>query len=832
MTRRKIVKPVVKFSDRLKKYLLIVLQTLFGVLIGLCFFIYNANSRFTIEVLNNSADYVPAFHEFSTDYYDSSVYSDNLYEKIYEILDYGALNGIFATGGIYDADKPVFIGAYVHRNDKDPYTGPDCAYRLEDLLSWGRNRVDVYFSRFKTKKEYDEFFGYETEPKAESESSEENTEASTKDYANFDIVENRFKTVEGKNLEEYAKDDKEYKILTDNLIKATTGLQSDYDKYNKYYNRFNANSTNVRFFLMTDKNGQRNVITNAEGVSRNINEDKITAFFKEYGEYVYIYPSDSKYKFLTNTPIVYENVKAYINDYFGYAYSDEVKLWVAIDTEYGVEDVFKSNYKTFVEMSRLIPWILSLGMVSLIAFFALAVVIIFREKRTYSYEGAAEDLGDFDRLPIEIGVLFFVILVILLFLGNMLIVKNVVGQGGDFTTAVVPLSIMLAIDLFVSLLFFYGFARRVICKNLFKGSIASMLYPFFSKIFGKVYRKFWRAYDSAGVAVRTWSAYVFFLIFNVFFGSMLIFGRFAWVAMIALAVFDLSVGIILYRRSMERKKIVDGIRKINDGDYEYQIEDKKMHGDNKEFADAVNNIGQGIKTAVEMNIKDEKMKADLITNVSHDIKTPLTSLINYVDLLKRENIDNPKASKYIAILDEKSQRLKQLTFDLVEASKITSGNINLDMSEIDFVELLNQAVGEFEERFDERKLEVIKTIQGSTAHIMADPARMWRIIENLFNNVYKYALEDTRVYIDLATLVAGETRSVTMSVKNISTQQLNIPADELTERFIRGDVSRSTEGTGLGLSIAKSLTIAMGGTFEIYLDGDLFKVMITFPRMD
>ncbi len=183
-------------------------------------------------------------------------------------------------------------------------------------------------------------------------------------------------------------------------------------------------------------------------------------------------------------------------------------------------------------------------------------------------------------------------------------------------------------------------------------------------------------------------------------------------------------------------------------------------------------------------------------------------------------------------MDEKSQRLKQLTFDLVEASKITSGNINLDMNEIDFVELLNQAVGEFEERFAERKLEVIKTIQGSTAHIMADPARMWRIIENLFNNVYKYALEDTRVYIDLATLVAGETRSVTMSVKNISTQQLNIPAEELTERFIRGDVSRSTEGTGLGLSIAKSLTIAMGGTFEIYLDGDLFKVMITFPRMD
>ena len=232
-----------------------------------------------------------------------------------------------------------------------------------------------------------------------------------------------------------------------------------------------------------------------------------------------------------------------------------------------------------------------------------------------------------------------------------------------------------------------------------------------------------------------------------------------------------------------------------------------------------------MKAAVQEQMKSERLKADLITNVSHDIKTPLTSIINYVDLLKRENIENEKAKDYIRVLDEKSQRLKQLTEDLVEASKISSGNIKLEFMNLNLNELVQQVNGEFAERFEGRNLDLICILQPEPLLIRADSRRIWRVLENLYVNVCKYAMPGTRVYVD-----AIKKDGIQLSIKNISENPLNFQADELTERFIRGDVSRSTEGSGLGLSIAKNLTVLQHGSFNIYLDGDLFKVTITFDE--
>ena len=251
-----------------------------------------------------------------------------------------------------------------------------------------------------------------------------------------------------------------------------------------------------------------------------------------------------------------------------------------------------------------------------------------------------------------------------------------------------------------------------------------------------------------------------------------------------------------------------------------------MHGDNKHLSEAVNSIGEGLKTAVETSMKDERLKADLITNVSHDIKTPLTSIINYVNLLKRENIETQPVKGYIDILENKSQRLKQLTEDLLEASKISSGNITLHMEKINLVELIYQAIGEFSEKFEEKNLSIVDNITQEAVYIEADSRRIWRVIENLFNNIYKYALVGTRVYLDLIQYPLE--RRLVLSIKNISSQPLNIKAEELTERFIRGDVSRNTEGSGLGLSIAKNLIELQHGKFQIYLDGDLFKITLEF----
>lgn len=226
-------------------------------------------------------------------------------------------------------------------------------------------------------------------------------------------------------------------------------------------------------------------------------------------------------------------------------------------------------------------------------------------------------------------------------------------------------------------------------------------------------------------------------------------------------------------------------------------------------------------------MKNERLKTDLITNVSHDIKTPLTSIINYVDLLKRENFTDPKIRGYLDILEAKAQRLKTLTEDVVEASKVSSGNISLEYMDINLTEMIQQTSGEFEEKFRKRRLTEVLSIPKEPVIIRVDGRRMWRVLENIYNNAAKYAMEGTRIYADLS--VSDQT--VVFSLKNISEQPLNIRADELTERFIRGDVSRSTEGSGLGLSIAKSLTTMQGGTFDLYLDGDLFKVTITFPEV-
>ena len=291
-----------------------------------------------------------------------------------------------------------------------------------------------------------------------------------------------------------------------------------------------------------------------------------------------------------------------------------------------------------------------------------------------------------------------------------------------------------------------------------------------------------------------------------------------------LLIVDAAAVIFIIRKADGLDLIMDGLKKISDGELQYKIKTDTLTGKQKVMAEYINNIGDGLDAAVENSLKKERMQTELITNVSHDLKTPLTSIINYVDLMKRENPTDPKIQEYLRILDEKSQRLKVLTEDVVEASKASTGNIKLEMNDIDFVEMVQQVIGEFEEKFQEKNLTMMVHFTDEPSIIYADGQRMWRVLENVFGNVVKYAMEGTRVYAE----ISNRNKKVTFSLKNISAQPLNISADELTERFIRGDVARNTEGSGLGLSIAKSLTELQGGEFKLYLDGDLFKVMITF----
>lgn len=271
----------------------------------------------------------------------------------------------------------------------------------------------------------------------------------------------------------------------------------------------------------------------------------------------------------------------------------------------------------------------------------------------------------------------------------------------------------------------------------------------------------------------------------------------------------------------EITKQVEMMRKGN-----MNVSIKCTNSELEELGENINHLKQGMEKAINESIKAERLKTDLITNVSHDLKTPLTSIINYTDLLKKEKIENENAKKYIDILEKKSKKLKILTEDLIEVSKISSGNETIALEKIDFKELVLQANGEFAEKFEEKNLEVISNLPKEAVIVDLDGKKIWRVLENLYQNVYKYSLENTRVYVDLIV-----NDHIVFTIKNISKEKLNIPPDELMERFIRGDSSRHTGGNGLGLSIAKDLSKLNGGTLSIQIDGDLFVAKIKLDNI-
>ena len=268
-------------------------------------------------------------------------------------------------------------------------------------------------------------------------------------------------------------------------------------------------------------------------------------------------------------------------------------------------------------------------------------------------------------------------------------------------------------------------------------------------------------------------------------------------------------------------------RAMAEGNLAAPIETKGMYWVFRDHAEDINRIREGMSRAVEERMKSERLKTELITNVSHDIKTPLTSIINYTDLIRKEEIESPVVRDYVDVLSRQSDRLKKLIEDLIEASKASTGNLELHMEDCDVSVILAQAVAEFDDKFRKNDLELLVSQPEKRTVIQADGRYLWRLFENLLSNISKYALEGTRVYID----VTEENRDVLITFKNISRQPLNISSDELMERFVRGDESRSTEGSGLGLSIAGSLASLMGGSLQLEIDGDLFKVILKFSQV-
>jgi signal transduction histidine kinase len=292
-------------------------------------------------------------------------------------------------------------------------------------------------------------------------------------------------------------------------------------------------------------------------------------------------------------------------------------------------------------------------------------------------------------------------------------------------------------------------------------------------------------------------------------------------------IFPITIGAavwLAFKKVQEYQAIRAGLARVREGDLQHKIT-VTGSGELAKLAEDINRMTEGLNKAVANELKSERLKTELITNVSHDIRTPLTSIITYVDLLKGEK-DPDQAAKYLEVIDQKSQRLKILTDDLFEAAKASSGSIPVDLAQIDLISLITQGLGELDDKIQAQQLEFKLNHPPEKVYITADGKLFWRALENLFANIFKYALPGSRVYIEVEDL--GE--SARLVLKNISAAELNIAADALLERFVRGDEARSTQGSGLGLSIAKSLIEMQKGRFELEIDGDLFKVIILMPK--
>jgi len=529
-------------------------------------------------------------------------------------------------------------------------------------------------------------------------------------------------------------------------------------------------------------------------------QDYMISEFKK-NSYKYVFYENNEFKTDVNVSLgsIVDNVE-------GYSIFAKVSEDISIDNTYYYELIIFNVCKKI----GLIP--VALIPISVILLITLSIYLIISIGHKKNKEGI--NLFKIDKLPLELyGALcafsvFFGIIVFQIF-------NNTFPNNIAITLCVILVCLVELIAYCILATCITIFIKQIKAKILIKSTIT---YSIITSVYRGIKKVYTKLMDNINIKLK-----VIVVFITLFLATIILFkiGDFALVLLISMWIAVTYLALKYADKIINIRKYTE---KIFKGNSQEKIDENDFFGELKKIATYLNDIAGGFSNAISEKLKSERLKTDLITNVSHDLKTPLTSIINYVDLLKGEDIKNKKAMEYIEVLDNKSQRLKKLTEDLVEASKASSGTIRLDMKQIELNELLNQIVGEFEDKFNKNNLQVIMNFKSDKVKIMADDRYIYRVFENIFSNVSKYAMPNSRVYIDLKQ----SNNIAQVEVKNISKDTLNISKEELMERFTRGDKSRNTEGSGLGIAIAKSLTNMQDGEFELNIDGDLFKVILKF----
>lgn len=676
-------------------------------------------------------------------------------------------------------DYSIYYKSLEYASDNNNITQNDIDICKAELV----DKVNKEYENYRNDKYNDESFSkltYEEQQKILSEEKEKITEKYTlndeemKEYIlnrkvnSASDLNNKIKSYVNLNFRAYDK-------LKDIWIGGEKIDSNNIIKNSKYFKEINI-----------DYNG--NVIEKIYVDGKEINNNIISKliYYNKYSYHTY-----------------YDRYEA--NNIYAYDYNEKqsISIYIWMPQEIKKGDVVYENLKRVeININR---FYLSCG--SFIMFIILAILCLVSLSKNKSKINIIEDIVNKIKVwPIEakvgIGILGW-------------ISWNTTYIYYNANNYIRRLNLISVIWTSLALLIYYVLIRVIIInyneRTLFKNNITIKCWNYLSEIMTR------------SSLIKT------FLIMS---GLYVISGLLLFVVSGILSIFPIGIliGIILtiiyivifIKELIYLDKIIIGSKAATEGKLNCNIEEKGR-GHLRELAHDINNIRDGLRKSIESEMKSENMKTELITNVSHDLKTPLTSIINYIDLLKRENIGSETAKDYINILDKKSQRLKVLIDDLFEASKATSGAMELNITKIDIVQLLKQSLGENDERFKNSNLSVKLDIPDTKIFINGDGQRLYRVFENLISNIVKYSLSNTRVYIQM---YVDDENKVVIIMRNISAYELDFCANEITNRFKRGDSSRSTEGSGLGLAIAKSIVELHGGKFNIEVDGDLFKSII------
>ena len=483
-------------------------------------------------------------------------------------------------------------------------------------------------------------------------------------------------------------------------------------------------------------------------------------------------------------------------------------------------------------------WWLPMVLVGAVGTLACLVFVFVSAGRRKGSEGASLNVAD--RLPLDLYAAICWAAVFGLLLAVVAVADTMIDNTWPFLVTrngvmfVVTVAICAYTGILIALAPFLSFATRlkvgggIWWRNTLICWVCRLCWRVIKWCWGLVKRFFgWIWYMLRKIPLVPGAALIAFI---VIFVNFLLFvwmrgSYYSTAPVFFMFLFDLVIFVAICFGAWQMKSLKAAGERMARGEIDEKIDTQHMYWEFKHHAENLNSIGDGMAAAVEQRMKSERLKTELITNVSHDIKTPLTSIVNYVDLLQKPHTPEQE-SEYLEVLDRQSKRLKKLTEDLVEASKASTGNMNVNIVRTNTREIIEQSLAEYGRRMEQGNLTVIVNIPDEPPHAMADGRLLWRVLDNLFNNVVKYALPGTRVYIT-SELDGGE---AVISVKNISRDPLNISAEELMERFVRGDASRHTEGSGLGLNIAQSLVNLMHGKFSLSVDGDLFKAEIRLPK--